>query len=173
MHGDDIVGLGAEVHLEWFRQQVSKKLIMKLGGYLGFAARAKREMRILNRVFTWRSSEAGRAEVISYEGDPRHVDLSLRDHSLDGKSRGKTVPWDKPAFLAKSPLAGAYLPADKARSFNGRCTRNLFIALDLPGVQQRNQQCAGAADDQRRRNTEGARQVLLHMPSQIVRLRAR
>ena len=34
---------------------------MKLRGYLGFAAHHEREVRVLNRVITWRSSEAGDA----------------------------------------------------------------------------------------------------------------
>ena len=38
-------------------------------------------------VLTWRSSEAGSAEMITYERDPRHVDLLLRDCGLvHGKS---------------------------------------------------------------------------------------
>ena len=33
-HGDEYVGLGAEVDVEWHRQQASKRFIMKLRGYL-------------------------------------------------------------------------------------------------------------------------------------------
>ena len=72
---------------------------MKLCGYLGPAAHHKREMRILNHVLTWRSSETGRAEKITYEGDPRHVDLLLRGHGLEhGKSQEK-----KSTFRASLP----------------------------------------------------------------------
>ena len=116
VHGDDYVGLGAEVDVEWYRQQVSKRFIMKLRGYLGPAAHHKREMCIQNRVFIWRSSEAGSAEMITYEGDLRHVDILLRDYGLGQRSVRKP----------------------------------------------RNQQGHGAADGQRRRNTEGTRQVQLH-----------
>ena len=70
-------------------------------------------MHTLNRVLTWRSSEAGRAELITYEGDPGVVVFWLRDYGLEhGKSRRMTVPWDMPAFLAKNAQAGAYRPAD-------------------------------------------------------------
>ena len=61
VHCDDYVGLEAEVGLEWCRQQVSKRFIKKLHGYLGPAALHEHEMRVLTRVLTWRSSEAGRA----------------------------------------------------------------------------------------------------------------
>ena len=64
------------------------------------------------------------------------MDLLLCDYDLEhGKSRGVTVPWDKLALLVKNPLAGAYLPADQARSFKSRHKRNLFITLDRPDVQ--------------------------------------
>ena len=94
VHGDDCVGLEVEADVAWYRQQVSKRFIMKFRGYLGPAAHHKRGMRILNRVFTRTSSEAGRAEMITHEGDPRHVDLLfLRDYGLeDGKSRRSTMP---------------------------------------------------------------------------------
>ena len=64
------------------------------------------------------------------------MDFMLRDYGVEhGKSQGKTVPRDKPAFLAKSPLARAYLPADQTRSFKSRCMSNLFMALDRPDVE--------------------------------------
>ena len=156
VHSDDYVRLGAQVDHEWYRQEVSKRFIMTLRANLGPGAHHSREMRILNRVLTWRSSEAGRAERITYEEDPRHENFLLRDYGVEPrKSRGKTVPWDTPAFLAKNPRSGAYLPADQARSFKSRCLRNLFIALDRP-------------DDQRRRNTEGSRQVLPHISAEMI-----
>ena len=43
VHGDDNVGLGAVVDLEWYRQQVSKRFTTKLRGYLGLAAHDKCE----------------------------------------------------------------------------------------------------------------------------------
>ena len=45
-------------------------------------------------------------------------------HSTDARRRR----------LAKKPPAGAYLPADQARSFKSRYMRHLFIALDRPDV---------------------------------------
>ena len=88
--------------LEWYRQQVIKRFLMKLRVYLGFAAHHKREMRILNRVLTWRFSEAECAEMITHERDTRHVDLLFRDCGLEH---------------AKNTFACAFLPTDQARSF--------------------------------------------------------
>ena len=63
-----------------------------------------------------------RSRMCTYEGDRLYVDLLLCDCGLEhGKNWVKTVLWDKPAFLAKNPLAGALLPADRARSFKSPC----------------------------------------------------
>ena len=135
VHVDEFVGLGEEADLEWYRQQVRPRLVTKLRGCLGPAAHHKRETLKQNRVLTWRSSEAGRTEMITNWGGPRSVDLLVCDCGLEhGKRWEKTVLWDKPAFLAKNSLAGAYLPANLGRSLKGRCMRSLFIALGRPDV---------------------------------------
>ena len=59
VHSSDNVGLRAEVDL---CGTVSKRVIIKLRGYLGLVAHQKLQMRIPNRVLTWRSSEEGRGE---------------------------------------------------------------------------------------------------------------
>ena len=94
VHSDDYVRLGARVDHEWYRLEVIKRFIMTLRGNLGPAAHHSREMRILNRVLTWRSSEAGRAERITCEEDPRNENLLLRDYGVEpGKSWVKTVQY--------------------------------------------------------------------------------
>ena len=104
VHSDDYVRLGARVDHEWYRQEVIKRFIMTRRGNFGLAAHHSREMRILNRVLTWRPSEAGRAGRITYEEDPRHENILLREYGVEPRrSWGKTVPWDTPAFLAKNP----------------------------------------------------------------------
>ena len=133
-----------------------KRFIMTLRGNLGLAAHHSREMRILNRVLTWRSSEAGRAERShTRKTCDTRTSCCVTMAWSPGRAGGKTVPWDTPAFLAKNPRSGAYLPGDQARSFKSRCLRNLFIPLDRP-------------DDQRRRNTEAARQVLPHISAEMI-----
>ena len=118
------------MHLEWCRQQVSKRFTTKLRGCLGRVAHHQREMRALNRVPRWRSSEALSATMITHEGDPRHVDFLLRDYGLEhGKSQGKTVFETRPRSGQSTRLQelACQLPRQKLQS---RCMRNLFIAMD-------------------------------------------
>ena len=105
------------------------------------------------------------------------MDPLLRDCVLEhGRAGEKTVPWDKPAFLAKNQLARPNLPADQARSFQEPMHEKFVhrIGSTRRSVRkQRNQQGDGAAEDQRRRDTERAPQVLptsQPMPSKIARL---
>ena len=138
VHGDDYVGLGMETDLEWYRKEVSQRFIIKRTGYLGPAAHHKLEITILNRVLTWRVADAakGLGEMITYEADQRHADILMRDYGLEpGKSKGKQVPWDKPSYIGKHPLAGPLLTAAASRRFKSSCMRHLFLALDRPDLQ--------------------------------------
>ena len=138
VHGDDYVGIGSETDLEWYRTQVSKRFIMKLRGYLGPSSRHKQEMRILNRVLTWRVADASRnePEMLTYEADQRHADLLVGDYGLEmGKSKGRTSPWDKPTYMSRHPLAGPLLSPPDARRFRSSCMRHIFLALDRPDLQ--------------------------------------
>ena len=81
-----------------------KRFIMTLRGNVGLAAHHSREMRILNRVLTWRSSEARRAGRITCEEDPRHENLLLRDYGVEfGKSRGEDSTLGHARVLGKEP----------------------------------------------------------------------
>ena len=73
VHGDDCAGLGADVDVEQKASQQRVSSHSSVGTW-----HRKREMRTLNHVLTWRSSEAGRVEMITCEEDPRHVHLLLR-----------------------------------------------------------------------------------------------
>ena len=132
------VGLGSDLDLEWRCRQVSQQFIVKLRGYLGSGANRKKEIRILNRVLTWRVADSplGESEMIAYEADQRLADILIRDYGLEpGESKGRLAPWNKPSFFQKHPLAGPHLSTDDARRFRNSCMRLFFFALDRPDLQ--------------------------------------
>ena len=57
-HGDDFVCAGVESDLEWVRQQMDESLLVKVIGRLGDDRQDVRELRVLNRVLSWRSGES-------------------------------------------------------------------------------------------------------------------
>ena len=163
VHGDDYVELCAEMDLEWYRQLVSQRFILKLRVYLGPAAYHKREMRILNRVLTWRSSEAGRDEMITRkETHDTWASCWVTMAWSTGRAGSRQYLGTSSAFLAKNPLAGAYLLANQTQEPTHETFVHCIGSTRRSVRKQGDQQGGGAADHQRGRNTAKARQVLLH-----------
>ena len=69
MHGDDITTLGCDKDLDWLRDGLSKSFELKIRGRVGVGVEGSNDMRILNRIIEMTSSG------ITYESDPRHVDI--------------------------------------------------------------------------------------------------
>ena len=69
VHGDDITTLGCDKDLDWMREGLSKSFELKVRGRVGEGVEGSNDMRILNRVVEM--TKTG----ITYESDPRHVDI--------------------------------------------------------------------------------------------------
>ena len=65
--------------LAWYADELSKNFEIKLKGYLGEEEGCVKEVRVLNRIV--RLDETG----LSYESDPRHIEIIARDMGLDQK----------------------------------------------------------------------------------------
>ena len=133
VHGDDYVGLGSRKDVDWYLSRVSQRFIIKERGVLGPGG--VNEMRILNRVITYRPAGDGQPEMVTYEADQRHADLLVRAYGLGDSSNAKVVPWDKPSYQNKHPLNGPVLGKDRLKEFRSACMRCLFLALDRPDIQ--------------------------------------
>ena len=73
VHGDDFVFAGVESDLEWARQQMEKSFLVKVIVRLRGDKQDMRELRVLNRVLSWRS------EGIQLEADPRHQEILISE----------------------------------------------------------------------------------------------
>ena len=71
VHGDDFTTLGVDDQLDWLRQSLAEHFEIKVRGRIGECVEGENEMRILNRVV------AVNEQGITYEADPRHVELML------------------------------------------------------------------------------------------------
>ena len=74
VHGDDFTTLGADDDLDWLQTELAKHFELKITGRIGEGVDGDNEMRILNRIV------AVTKDGVTYEADPRHVDLM--NHSL-------------------------------------------------------------------------------------------
>ena len=99
VHGDDFTTLGLDEDINWFEGKLKESFEIKIRGRLGEGCEGPQEIRILNRVVS--VDESG----LSYEADPRHVDLLMSSLTLDEKSHAATPgvkPTDRDDFANKS-----------------------------------------------------------------------
>ena len=83
VHGDDFTALGTDEGLDHYEKGMQAAFEVKPKGRLGRGPNDPKEMRILNRYV--RITERG----LSYEADPRHVELLARSLGLeDYKTNG-------------------------------------------------------------------------------------
>ena len=81
VHGDDFTSLGTDPELNWLETMLAKHFEIKIRGRLGEGCPGDNELRILNRVV--RITPEG----LTYEADPRHVDILKHSINLeDGNS---------------------------------------------------------------------------------------
>ena len=85
VHGDDYVSTGKPECLKWMRAQLDKNYAVKTQT-LGPGEENERQRKILNRIVTWDDTEG-----ITYEADPRHVEITLRQLKLES-AKAVTTP---------------------------------------------------------------------------------
>ena len=84
VHGDDFVFAGVESDLEWAHQQMEKSFLAEVIGRLGGDKQDVRELRVLNRVLSWRRGG------IQLEADPRHQEIRISE--LEQGVHGLSTP---------------------------------------------------------------------------------
>ena len=85
MHGDDFTCLGLDADINWYEAELAKHFELKIRGRIGEGCDGPNQIRILNRIVTL--TENG----LTYEADPRHVDLLSASLGL-GSSAAVATP---------------------------------------------------------------------------------
>ena len=94
VHGDDFTCLGVSSSLDLYEAEMKRAFDVKLKGRIGHEDGDEHNMRVLNRIISITK------DGLTYEPDPRHVELLARDLNLDlnGKSSGvpgHKIPYDE------------------------------------------------------------------------------
>lgn len=127
IHGDDFTILGSEEQLNWFREHMQGKFLMKVKARLGPNTADDKEVRILNRVITWTD------QGILYEADQRHTDLILKDLGLQPGSKGLSTPGER--IKVGEPGDEEEL-GDKEATMHRAITANaLYLSQDRADIQ--------------------------------------
>ncbi len=128
-HGDDLIFAGEEEFLDQLHQDLGKDMILKKRALCGFEPGDDKHITILNRLIDF--DEIDGKETITYEPDPRHVDLLLSQVGMNERSKGVSTPGEKKAdYVDDTPLS------KEATTMYRSCTMRLaFLAADLPHLQ--------------------------------------
>lgn len=164
VHGDDFTSLGTFAAVSWFHAEVAKHWLVEIRGILGPPGMpgTVHEVRHLNRLIAWDT------EGITWECDPRHVELLLRDVGVTGSV---TTPLVKEKVDALDSVDSALSSEDNSL-YRSRTMRLGYIAQDRTDVQRTTRELAkGMAPPCARHEMMLKRAVryLLHAPR--VRLR--
>ena len=126
MHGDDYVSTGMPEHLQWMKKELEKRYIVKIQ-VLGPGKDDCKQVKILNRIVTWHD-----AHGISYEADPRHVELIIKQLQLtDAKT--VTTPGTKEEGKTSEDKDVA-LGDKEATNFRAIVARYNYLSPDRPDI---------------------------------------
>ena len=99
-HGDDFVLLATRDIQQKFHSESSKAMVLKCEGVLGPCPKLGdvSEIRCLNRLLSYaqpayKTADAG---CITYEADPRHLDILQKVLGIPAKSKSLSQPMVKP-----------------------------------------------------------------------------
>ena len=143
VHGDDFTSTGREGELKWFEAELLKNFEIKTE-YLGpDTKRHLQEIRVLNRVINWT------ADGVTYEADPRHAEILIRELQLEG-SKPVTTPGAREdvgkasvvmvddagrAVNLANESSGPDLSKADATKYRGLAARANYLAQDRLDVQ--------------------------------------
>ena len=122
VHGDDFVAVGKYSDCCWLRQHLKNAWELKIRGAIGHEVE---EISILGRMI--RKREWG----YSYEADPKHCTVILREAGLTSLSKSVTSPGVKESDDDDQDL----LPYEEARQYRSLVMRAAYLSLDRPDLQ--------------------------------------
>jgi hypothetical protein len=134
VHGDDFVFVGPDAELVWVQERMQESFLVKVVGRLGGDQNDLKEIRVLNRILRW--TPAG----ISYEADPRHAELLVRDMPAAGPAvRTPGVKAGRPTGASvpekeEEENKEEFLGEEETRQFRSGAARANYLAMDRPDL---------------------------------------
>ena len=140
VHGDDFTSTGTEENLKWFQQGLANAFEIKTKFLGPDKDRHQQEVRVLNRILAW--TDGG----LTYEADPRHAEIIIRDLGLEAckpvTTPGAREDVAKASFvivgengLVENEGGGELLGAQDATRFRALTARGNYLALDRADIQ--------------------------------------
>ena len=124
VHGDDLVIEGFDPDIEWVRDVLAAKYLIKVRGVLGPDAEDQKSIVILGRVLEWREEE------LWWEADPRHVERILEACGVS-EGNSSVVPGVR---LQEEVGDEEGLEGEELTRFCSVAARANFLAQDRPDI---------------------------------------
>ena len=93
-HGDDFMILADESYLQWFAQELTEALTVKVRGVLGGDEGDLKEITLLNRILRYGLIMHGWL-FLEWKADPRHVDIITDTLGLGRAEGTKTLRFSR------------------------------------------------------------------------------
>ena len=129
VHGDDMLLLGERAEVDRLEQELRKHMLLKRRALLGWRPDEDKSISVLNRIIELHESYDGGGRALTYEPDPRHVEIAVKAMGLDSAS-AKSV--GTPAIKSQDFLDDTPLEREEVTTFRSVCMRLSFLAADWP-----------------------------------------
>ena len=126
VHGDDYVSVGMPSQLKWLEEQLMKKYQIKTQ-LLGPGEGQLKELKILNRIVTWRGEKG-----LTYEVDPRHVEIVVEQLKL-GEAKPVATPGTREEGTTQQD-AQEELNDEEASKYRVLVARCNYLSPDRPDI---------------------------------------
>ena len=159
-HGDDFLIDATERESAWLLGVLRTMFIVKDRGVLGPERHHVHTMTCLHRIFVW---QEGKNEI-TYEADPRHVELLGEQLGFVTKKGGKINTVVTPGIDGKITIESEkQLPGDQADLFRSATMRAAFLAMDRPDIVYASKECARGMSLPLERHMCGLRRMVRYL----------
>ena len=131
VHGDDFVSIGREEDLKWLSTILEGKFEISTD-IIGPEKNDKKEIKVLNRIIAY--EEGG----ITYEPDPRHAELIIKQLGLE-KSNSVITPSTKDDEYVKDE--DKELDEEGSHMYKSIVARCNYLAIDRSDIQYAVKEC--------------------------------
>jgi len=165
VHGDDFTFEGTDDSLNVAEKGMTKAFECKVEGRLGGGKSDKREVKILNRIMTWRDGE------VTWEADPRHAEALIRDLGVQHESV-LTVPGSKPPKGKEEEEED--LGEEEQVLYRSGAAKANYLAQDRPDISFAAKECCRHMASPKRKHWEALKRIARYLkgePRKVYRFR--
>lgn len=127
IHGDDYVASGSDLNLKWMAKEMPDKYECKVH-ILGPDIADESQVKNLNRMTTWHGK--GKGPMITYEADPRHAEIIIREFGLQD-AKPLTTPVAKIEIESEERI----LEESQATRYKSLVAKVNYLSADRPDIQ--------------------------------------